>query len=128
MSDLSDYAENKILNLLRNVAWSEFPAYVGLFTAAPSDSGGGTELSGDGYARELADLAEAVGVGGSTSNNGAITFTTATGAWGTITHIGIFDGLSGGNLIMWVAITVEKTIADGDTFKINIGDLVLTIA
>lgn len=128
MAEFTDYAENKILNLMRNVAWTEFAAYVGLFTAAPSDAGGGTEVSGGDYARELADLSEATGSGGATSNANDITFTTATAAWGTITHIGIFDAVSGGNLIMWTAIDVEKTVGDGDTFKINAGELDLTVA
>jgi len=128
MAEFTDYAENKILNLMRAAAWTEFAAYVGLFTVAPSDAGGGTEVSGGSYARELIGLTEATGAGGATSNAADITFTTATGAWGTISHVGIFDAISGGNLIMWTAVDAEKTVASGDTYKINAGDLDVTVA
>lgn len=128
MAEFTDYAENKILNLMRNVAWTEFAAYVALFTAAPSDAGGGTEVSGGSYARELAGLSEATGSGGATSNAADITFTTATAAWGTITHIALMDAITAGNMIMWSPVTVEKTVGDGDTYKINAGDLDVTVA
>lgn len=128
MAEFTDYAENKILNLMRNVAWAEFLVYVGLFTAAPSDAGGGTEVSGGSYARELAGLSVASGAGGATSNASDITFTTATGAWGTISHIGLFDAVSSGNLVMWTAVDAEKTVASGDIYKITAGDLDVTVA
>lgn len=128
MAEFSDYAENKILNLMRNVAWTEFPAYVALFTTATSDDGTGTEVSGNGYARELADLTDATGAGGTTSNAGDITFTTATGSWGTVTHLALMDASTSGNMIMHSALDVEKAVGDGDTFKINAGDLDVTVA
>lgn len=128
MAEFTDYAENKILNLMRNVAWAQFPAYVALFTAAPSDAGGGTEVSGGSYARQLAGLSEATGSGGTTSNASDITFPTATAAWGTVTHVALMDAESGGNMIMHSALDVEKAVGDGDTFKINAGELDVTVA
>jgi len=128
MAEFTDYAENKILNLMRNVAWTEFAVYVALFTAAPSDAGGGTEVSGGSYARQLAGLSEATGSGGATSNAADIEFPTATADWGTVTHVALMDAVSGGNMIMWSALDVEKTVNDGDTFKINAGDLDVTVA
>ena len=128
MAEFTDYAENKILNLMRNVAWAQFPAYVALFTSAPSDAGRGTEVSGGSYARELAGLSEATGSGGTTSNTADITFTTATASWGTVTHVALMDAVSGGNMIMWSILDAEETVGDGDTFKINAGDLDVTVA
>ena len=128
MAEFTDYAENKILNLMRDVAWTEFAAYVALFTVAPSDAGGGTEVSGGSYARQLAGLTAAAGAGGTTSNAADITFPTATGDWGTVTHIAIMDADSGGNMIMHSVIDVEKIIGTGDVFKISAGDLDVTVA
>jgi len=128
MAEFTDYAENKILNLMRSVAWTEFAAYVALFTAAPSDAGGGTEVSGGSYARQLAGLSAASGTGGTTSNASDITFPTATADWGTVTHCALMDAVTAGNMIMWSALDTSKTVASGDTFKISAGDLDVTVA
>ena len=98
--------------------------YTGLYTAAPSDTGGGTELSGDGYARQ----ATAFTVTGNTaSNTSAEEWATATGSWGTITHVGVFDASTGGNLMAYGTLTASKTIATGDVFRIPAGDLDITL-
>ena len=130
MAALSDHAEALLLDWLmtngaatRPTAW-----YVGLYTAAPSDAGGGTEVSGNGYAREAVTFAAATSPGGTTSNTGAVSFTASGGDWGTITHIGIHDALSGGNLLWHGAMTASKTVADGDTLEFSIGNIDLTIA
>jgi hypothetical protein len=107
----------------RPTAW-----YVALYTAAPSDSGGGTEVSGSGYAREAVTFAAATSPGGTTSNTGAVSFTASGGDWGSITHIGIHDASSGGNLLWHGAMTASKTVADGDTLEFSIGNIDLTIA
>ena len=130
MAALSDYAENLLMNWMmttdsvtRPTAW-----YVGLYTAEPSDSGGGTEVSGNGYTRQALTVATASGTGGTTSNTSNVTFTAAGGDWGTITHIGIHDASSGGNLLWHGAMSASKTIADGDTLQFNTGNIDLTIA
>lgn len=117
MSEFTTYMENKIIDdMLRTTA-----AYVALYTAAPSDAGGGTEVSGGSYARELAGLSAASS--GLSANASAITFTTATASWGTITHLGLFDASTAGNLMMWSPLDASKAVASGDTFKINAGEL-----
>ena len=130
MTALSDYVENGIIDwLLRGQAFTP-PAtvYVGLLTAAPSDAGGGTEVTGGSYARvavtsSLANWAgtqsagstvASSGTGGTTSNNGAITFPAPTANWGVVTHIGLYDAASAGNLIIHTALTTPKTINNGD--------------
>ena len=98
--------------------------YTGLYTASPSDTGGGTELSGNGYARQ----ATAFTVTGNTaSNTSAEEWATATGSWGTITHVGVFDASTGGNLMAYGTLTASKTIATGDVFRIPAGDLDITL-
>lgn len=103
-------------------------AYFGLLTAAPSDTGGGTEVSGGSYARvavnatmanfagtqAAASTTASTGTGATTSNNGAVTFPAPTAGWGVVTHVGVYDQLTGGNLLFWAALTVSKTINNGD--------------
>ena len=127
LAELTDYAECKILNTLRSEAWTAFNAYVALFTTATTDAGGGTEVSGGGYARQPVGLSAASGAGGSTSNAADITFPTATADWGTVTHVAIMDAATGGNMIMHSPLDASKTIAVGDTFKINATELVCKI-
>ena len=134
MAAFSDYLEQAILNhIFRNTAIFTPPAnvYLALFTAAPSDSGGGTEVSGGSYARKAVSTTgqwSAPGVGGLTDNINAQAFPTATASWGTVTHVGIFDAASAGNLLFHGALTVSKTVGSGDTFQFNAGDLDITLA
>lgn len=130
MAALSDHAENLLLNWLmtddsvtRPTAW-----YLALFTAAPSDSGGGTEVSGSGYSRQTIAFNTASGTGGTTSNSADVSFTASGGSFGTVSHVGIFDASSGGNLLWHGAMTASKTIADGDTLEFSTGNVDLTIA
>lgn len=98
--------------------------YLGLYTSAPSDTEGGTELSGSGYARQ----AMAMSVSGNTASNSAVEeFATATGSWGTVTHVGVFDASTSGNLLAYGALSASKAIATGDVFRIPAGDLDITL-
>jgi hypothetical protein len=130
MAALSDYAEKLLLDFLMTSGTATRPTawYVALYTAAPSDSGGGTEVSGNGYARQAVTFDAASTPGGTTSNTGAVTFTAAGGSWGSISHIGLHDALTSGNLLWHGAMTAAKTIADGDTLEFAIGNIDLTLA
>ena len=98
--------------------------YLGLFTAAPSDTGGGTEVAGSGYAREAVTFTVS---GDTASNNAAIEFATATGSWGTITHIAVFDASTSGNMVCYAALSASKTIETGDVLRVPAGDLDVTL-
>lgn len=126
---LSDYLENKLLDHIRGKTSYTMPTvYVGLFTAAPSDSGGGTEVSGGSYARKSTAGADwAAASGGSGANANDITFAAASASWGTVTHFGLFDASSGGNLLAWGSLTTSKAVGSGDTAKFAAGALVLTL-
>jgi hypothetical protein len=100
MSQMSDYLEDAIRNYFKGTTFPAAPAFeqIALYTAAPSDSGGGTEVaSAVGYYRVPIAVGgwTSGGAGtGSISNTGAITFPAATGSWGTVTHFGVFDDLA----------------------------------
>lgn len=144
MSAMSDYLENKLVDQLfrGQSAPTTTTLHVGLLTAAPSDSGGGTEVSGSNYARvavtsSLANWAGTQGAGttvassgtsGQTSNNGAITFPTPSGTWGTVTHFGIWDAATSGNLLFYGTLTIAKTINQADTVTFPAGSLAITFA
>jgi len=98
--------------------------YIGLFTAAPGETGGGTEVSGSAYARQSMAFSTS---GDTTSNSSAVEFPTATGSWGTVTHVGIFDASSSGNLMVYATLTASKVIASGDVFRVPSGDLDITL-
>jgi hypothetical protein len=104
--------------------------YVGLFTAAPTVAGGGTEVSGGSYARAAvpndATHFTTPPVAGVASNLLAIAFAQATALWGTVVAVGIFDAASGGNLLDFASLTTPRTILNGDTFGFSIGQLQFT--
>ena len=127
MAEFTDYLENKIIDhMLRNQAYT--PAgtvYVALFTSATTDAGGGTEVSGGAYARQ--DVGLSAASAGASSNAGTITFPTATAGWGTVTHIALMDALTLGSMLMHSTLDASKVVNNGDTFKINAGDLDITV-
>jgi hypothetical protein len=130
MAALSNYAEKLLLDWAMTTGSATRPTawYVALYTAAPDDTGGGTEVSGSGYSRQSVTFGAASSPGGTTSNTGAVTFTASGGSWGTVSHIGIFDNSSGGNLLWHGAMTASKSVADGDTLEFSIGNIDLTLA
>jgi hypothetical protein len=130
MSALSNYAEKLLLDWLMTAGAATRPTawYLALFTAAPSDSGGGTEVSGAGYARQTIAFAAATSGAGTTDNTGLVSFTASGGNYGTVTHVGIFDASTSGNLLWWGAMTASRTINDGDTLEFAIGAVDLTMA
>ena len=130
MAALSDYAEKLLLDFLMTTGTATRPTnwYVALYTAAPNDAGGGTEVSAGGYARQSVSFNAASSPGGTTSNSGEVSFTASGGDYGTVTHMGIFDASTSGNLLWHGALTASKTVADGDTLTFAVGNIDLTMA
>ena len=131
MAGFSDYLEDKVLDHVFGGTAYSAPGtlYVALYTAAPSDTGGGTEVSGGSYARKSMAAMTVSGTSPTTATNGsAVEFVTATGAWGTVTHVGVFDAATSGNLMAWAALTASKTVASGYVFRFDAGDLDITLA
>jgi hypothetical protein len=123
---LTNTFETTVLTWLLTASSATRPTswYIGLFTAAPTDSGGGTEVSGTAYVRKAVTFTV---TGDTASNSGAVEWPVAGGSWGTITDLAIFDAVTSGNMIGYATLTNAKTIATGDVFRIPVGDLDVTL-
>lgn len=103
----------------RPTAW-----HVALFTTAPGEAGGGTEVSGGSYARVSTSFTVS---GNLATNTAAIEWAAATASWGTITHVAVFDASTGGNMLAYATLAASKTIGSGDVFRIPANDLDITL-
>ena len=123
--NLTNYLENKLIDHFLGTTSYTMPAdvYVALFTVAPSDAAGGTEVTGGSYARQIATFTAASS--GATSNDSNIDFTGLPAA--TTVAIGIFDALTTGNMLLYGTLTTNKTTDAGDTLRIATGDLDISI-
>ena len=126
MAGFSDYLENKVLDFVLSGGSFSQPGtkYLALYTTAPTDAGGGTELSGSAYARQSCAFTT---TSSASTNTSAVEWPTATGNWGTIVAVGIFDASTSGNLLAWSTLTSSRTIETGDVFRIPAGDLDVTL-
>lgn len=131
MSSFTDHTESLVLTWLLTSSTATRPTawYVGLFTAAPSDTGGGTEVTGNAYARVATGTMNVSGTSPTTATNAAaIEFAAASGGnWGSIGWAAIFDASTGGNMLAWAALSTARTINDGDVLRIPAGDLDVTL-
>lgn len=131
---MTDVFEKKVLDFIfRNTSMGldGTNVWVGLFTAAPSDSAAGTEVSGGSYARVAvartgAGWNAATGTLALTDNTNAVTFPVATANWGTITHFGIFDASTAGNLMYWANVDTSKVVNTNDTASFAAGAIDIT--
>ena len=116
----SNYLEDAVLNhVFGSGSGTYTPAstlYVALFTSAPSDTGGGTEVSGGGYARQTGTFTTS---SGTASNDSAIEYPTATADYGTVVAMGIFDASTSGNLLAYGTLTTSKNVSSGDVLRFN---------
>jgi|TARA_R100001126_G_scaffold101657_1_gene82974 hypothetical protein len=130
MAGFSDYLEDKVLDHVFGGTSFTAPSslHVALYTSAPSDTGGGTEVSGGSYARQTATF-NVSGTNPTTATNAAaIEYPTATGDYGTVVAVGIFDASSSGNLLAYASLTANKTVSTGDVFRFDAGDIDITLA
>ena len=128
MAEMSNYLENALINVtLRETSYTApTTVYLALYTTDPTDADTGTECSGTSYARQA--ITFGAPSNGATTNSAAIEFPQAGGSWGTITHIGILDASTSGNLLYHTPLTTSKAIDTGDIFKIASGSLSVTLA
>ena len=124
----SNYLETELLDhVFTNSAYTSPSAvYVSLHTANPDEDGSGAEVttSGTGYARQAGSFSVS---GNTATTTAAVEYPTATASYGTVTHVGIYDASTGGNLLAYAALTTSKAIASGDVFRIPAGDLDITL-
>jgi len=126
MAGTSDFLESALLDaVLRNTSYtSPTTCYVALYNADPTDADSATEISGNGYVRQSCAFSRTAGVA---SNTAAVEYPTATGSWGTVTHVGVRDASSSGNLLYHAALASSKAITTGDIFRIPAADLTVTM-
>ncbi len=117
----TDYLEDALIgHLFRGTPYTApTTLYVGLMTSACSDSAAGTEVSGGSYVRvgvanNSAQWDATSGTDGTTANTNAITFATPSASWGSVSHFGLYDASTSGNLMICNALTTPKTINNGD--------------
>lgn len=123
MSGFSTYQAQEFIALLRAET-----LYVALFTADPTDDNvTANEVSAGWYARQaLGSLSAPVGTGVATSNNNQVTWNAVTDSSVTVTHIGLYDASSGGNLRYSEALDESKTYAVDDVPIIAANALTIT--
>ena len=124
----SNYLETEILDHVFGGAAYTAPAtlYLALHTANPDEDGSGAEVStsGTAYARQTVAFTTS---GNTTSNTSAVEYSTATANFGTVTHVGVWDASTSGNLLAYAALTSSKTIETGDVFRVPAGDLDISL-
>jgi len=119
--EMSNYLRNKVLDHVLRVSSYTVPSalYLALYTSDPTVSDSGTEVSGGSYARQ--SLTFGAASSGSASNTNTVLFPTATASWGTITHAGIRDASSSGNLLFFSSIGSSQAVASGQTMSFAVG-------
>jgi hypothetical protein len=127
MAEFTDYLENKLLDhVLNNTSFtSPTTVFVGLFTATPTDTTSGTEVTGGSYARQVLSVSTASE--GVVTSDADVTFPQCTASWGTVVALGIHDADTSGNLLMYTDLTTSKTIETGDILKVNTGSLTVSL-
>ena len=140
-NNATTYLENKLLNhIFKNTAFTSpgNSIYVGLATAvSDAEAGTLTEVNSTtedtNYARQQVNAAGWTVPASSTDthtakNNANIEFSASSGeASYTVTHVFIADALTSGNILFVGALDANKTIADGDIFRINTNNLTIEL-
>jgi len=123
--NLTNYLENKLIDHFLGTTTYTKPTsvYIALFTVTPGEAAGGTEVTGGSYARQSCAFNAAAS--GATENTSNVDFEDMPAA--TTVAIGIFDASTVGNMLLYGALTVNKTTDAGDTLRIAIGDLDISI-
>ena len=122
----SNFLETEILDhvFANNAYTSPSAVYVSLHTANPDEDASGAEVSGGGYVRQAGSFTVS---GNTATTDAAIEYPTATADYGNVTHVGIWDAETSGNMLAYAALTASKNIATGDVFRIPTGDLDITL-
>ena len=130
MAGFSDYLEGKVLDHVFGGTAYTAPAtlYVALYTVAPDDTGGGTEVTGGSYVRQTGAFTVSGTSPTTATNAAAVEYPTATDNYGTVVAVGILDALTGGNLLAYANLDTSKPVTTGDVFRFDAGDLDITLA
>lgn len=129
MGSLSDFAENALINhICTNSAYSPASTlYLALCTADPTDAATGASMNevgnSNGYARTAITFAAASSR--RVTQTGGVSFPTATGSWGTVTHWAIVttNTYGSGNVLASGAFASSFTVLTGNTRTIASGQV-----
>lgn len=123
----SNFLENEVLDHILGTASYTAPSnvYLALYTSDPGEGNTGTELSGNGYSRQLITFTTASG--GVATNSSEETFTASGGNFGTITHYALFDASTSGNMLMYAPLTTPRTVSDGESLRVPVGAISITV-
>lgn len=128
MAGFSNYLETEILDhvFAGNAYTAPTTLYLALHTADPAEDGSGAEVStsGTAYARQTVTFTVS---GDTATTSAAVEYATATANFGTVSHVGVWDASTAGNLLAFAALTSSKTIETGDVFRVPAGDLDITL-
>lgn len=100
--------------------------YLALYTTAPTEDGGGVEVSGGSYARVSVTNDNTnwpAAAGGSKANGQPFTFPTPTAPWGTVVAWGLHDHPTNDSLTLWGLLDDETVVDTGDPVAFAAGDL-----
>lgn len=127
--NLTDFEERRLLDL----SLTDDAVYLALYTVAPDDAGaGGTEVAGNGYARQPMSMGAAATAAGVTTkaNDAVITFPAATAAWGTIVAYAVHDAVTAGNMRWHRTLTAgeQRSVNTGDQYRVGIGALTFQLS
>jgi len=122
----TNFLENAVLgHVFGGTPYTPPSLYVGLFTATPSEAGGGTEVAGNSYVRMPAAFTVS---GNQAVNTATVEWPTASGSgWGALTQMAVFDALTGGNMLAWGDLTNPRTVLAGDIARFTAGQLTITL-
>ena len=129
MAGFTNYTEDLVLDWLLTAGAATRPTswYAGLYTVAPTDTGGGTQVSGGSYARTAGTFTISGTSPSTAANSAAIEFPEATASWGTVVAVGIFDASTAGNLLAYANLGTSASITTGDVLRFNAGALTVTL-
>ncbi len=130
MAQMSDYLKDKLIDeVFRDTPYAQATHhYVALYATDPTSADIGTELSGAGYARMTVEFDAPVAGTGTSQNTADVTFAAATGDWVEITHVGVKDAVSGGNLLSFQALASPVTVLDTNNFRIPTSQLTVVFS
>jgi len=130
---MGDYLEQAVLLHVTKGAAMTQPTnlYLALFTAAPTDAGGGTEVPNtNAYVRQIVNAWTVSGTSPTQAvNTNLVTFPAATPAgWGLIVAWALFDSLaSGSGNLFWWGDGLNQTIGINGVAEFLAGAIVLTL-
>ena len=127
MAAFSNAMEEMIINhFFRGIAQtSPASVYLALYSSDPGDDNSGSELVGSGYVRKAFTFGAPVN--GTASNDADIMFDAATANWPVVSHLAVYDALTGGTMLVHGALSSPVQVNDGDNFRIAAGNLVIGV-